>query len=169
MTLEYMTGFGNNFETEALPGALPQGQNSPQRCPYGLYAEQLSGSAFTAPKGSNERSWLYRIRPSVKQSGEYDPVELPHWKSAPNTGAAKLSPGQRRWDPIGVPDSPTTFIQGVRTMTTAGDVFSQVGMASHAYVSNASMHREAFFDADGELLVVPQFGELRIVTELGGL
>ena len=66
MAFSYMPGFGNDFETETLPGALPQGQNSPQRPAYGLYAEQLSGSPFTAPRGTNERSWLYRIRPSVQ-------------------------------------------------------------------------------------------------------
>jgi homogentisate 1,2-dioxygenase len=83
-TAGYMPGFGNDFETEALPGALPQGQNSPQRCPYGLYAEQLSGTAFTAPRGRNERSWCYRIRPSVRHVGRFEPIEVPHWKSAPN-------------------------------------------------------------------------------------
>ncbi len=169
MTVEYMTGFGNNFETEALPGALPQGQNSPQKCPYGLYAEQLSGSPFTAPKTSNERSWLYRIRPSVKQSGDYTPVDHAFWKSAPNTSMAKMSPGQRRWDPVAVPDEATTFVQGVRTMTTAGDVFTQVGMATHVYVANTSMEKEVFFSADSELLIVPQQGSLRFATELGVL
>lgn len=80
----YMPGFGNDFETEALPGALPQGQNSPQKCNYGLYAEQLSGTAFTAPRGQNERTWCYRIRPSVHHTGRFAPIEVPYWKTAPN-------------------------------------------------------------------------------------
>ncbi len=93
MKLKYMPGFGNDFETESLPGALPQGQNSPQRCAYGLYAEQLSGSPFTAPRGINERSWLYRIRPSVKHSGRFTPIENAHWKSAPNLDDHELPIG----------------------------------------------------------------------------
>ena len=76
----YMPGFGNDFETEALPGALPQGMNSPQKCEYGLYAEQLSGTAFTAPRGQNERTWCYRIRPSVKHTSKFASIDLPYWK-----------------------------------------------------------------------------------------
>ena len=167
MTLTYMSGFGNDFETEALPGALPQGQNSPQRCPYGLYAEQLSGSPFTAPRGKNERSWLYRIRPSVRHMGAYRPCELPLWRSAPCLDEAVLPIGQRRWDPTPLPQEPTTWAQGVRTITTAGDVQTHAGMASHVYVANASMQDEFLMLADGELLIVPQLGGLRLVTELG--
>jgi homogentisate 1,2-dioxygenase len=166
-TPAYMPGFGNDFETEALPGALPQGQNSPQRAPYGLYAEQLSGSPFTAPRGTNERSWLYRIRPSVKHSGRFSPVSLPEWKSAPAVDDHSLALGQLRWDPVPIPQTPVTFLTGMRTMTTAGDVNGQAGMASHVYVANADMVDEYFFNADGELLIVPQEGGLRIATELG--
>ena len=166
-TPAYMPGFGNDFETEALPGALPQGQNSPQRAPYGLYAEQLSGSPFTAPRGTNERSWLYRIRPSVKHSGRFSPVSLPEWKSAPTVDDHSLALGQLRWDPVPIPQTPVTFLTGMRTMTTAGDVNGQAGMASHVYVANADMVDEYFFNADGELLIVPQEGGLRIATELG--
>lgn len=166
-TPAYMPGFGNDFETEALPGALPQGQNSPQRAPYGLYAEQLSGSPFTAPRGTNERSWLYRIRPSVKHSGRFSPVSLPEWKSAPAVDDHSLALGQLRWDPVPIPQTPVTFLTGMRTMTTAGDVNGQAGMASHVYVANTDMVDEYFFNADGELLIVPQEGGLRIATELG--
>jgi homogentisate 1,2-dioxygenase len=166
-TPAYMPGFGNDFETEALPGALPQGQNSPQRAPYGLYAEQLSGSPFTAPRGTNERSWLYRIRPSVKHSGRFADLSLPQWKSAPNIGDHTLPLGQLRWDPVPVPAEPTSFLAGMRTMTTAGDVHTQTGMATHVYVANADMADEYFFNADGELLIVPQDGGIRVATELG--
>ena len=117
----YMSGFGNDFETEALDGALPQGQNSPQRCPYGLYAEQLSGTPFTAPRGKNERSWCYRIQPSVKHTNRFKKIEMPFWKSAPHILDDIISLGQYRWNPISS-DTKTNFINGMRTMTTAGDV-----------------------------------------------
>ena len=103
MALSYMPGFGNDFETEALPRALPQGRNSPQRPAYGLYAEQFSGSPFTAPRGTNERSWLYRIRPSVKHTGRFERADFPQWKSAPNIGDHELALGQLRWDPPAAP------------------------------------------------------------------
>ena len=167
MTLEYMTGFGNTFETESLPGALPKGRNSPQRCPYGLYAEQLSGSPFTAPRTSNERSWLYRIRPSVRHMGRYEPYTQKLWRSAPTINEGELSLGQHRWDPVAIPEEPTHFVDGVRTITTAGDTDSQSGLASHLYLVNTSMEDEYFFNADGELLFVPQEGDIRLVTELG--
>ena len=167
MTLNYMPGFGNDFETEALPGALPQGQNSPQRCPYGLYAEQLSGSPFTAPRGSNERSWLYRIRPSVKHVGAFRRFDLPFWKSAPHVVEHGLPLGQLRWDPVPLPDGNLTFLTGMRSITTAGDVYSQTGMAAHIYLINAPMQDEYFYNADGELMLVPDHGRLRIATELG--
>ena len=103
MSISYMPGFGNDFETETLPGSLPQGRNSPQRPAYGLYAEQLSGSPFTAPRGANERSWLYRIRPSVRHAGRFRPVEHAHWKTAPNPGDHELALGQYRWNPVPIP------------------------------------------------------------------
>lgn len=163
----YMPGFGNDFETEALPGALPQGQNSPQKCAYGLYAEQLSGTAFTAPRGQNERTWCYRIRPSVKHTGRFRKIELPFWKTAPNVRDDIISLGQYRWDPIPHTKAAMTWLTGMRTMTTAGDVNTQAGMASHIYLVTRSMKDEYFFSADSELLVVPQEGRLRFCTELG--
>ncbi len=166
-TKDYMPGFGNDFETEALPGALPQGQNSPQRCNYGLYAEQLSGTAFTAPRGQNERTWCYRIRPSVKHSGRYEKMDLPYWKSAPEIKPDVISLGQYRWDPVPHTDKSYTFLTGMRTMTTAGDVNTQVGLANHIYLITESMEDEYFYSADSELLVIPQEGRLRFYTELG--
>jgi len=164
---DYMPGFGNDFETEALPGALPQGQNSPQRCPYGLYAEQLSGSPFTAPRGLNERSWLYRMRPSVRHAGRFARTHLPHWKTAPALDEHDLPIQQLRWNPPPMPNEATTFLSGVRTMTTAGDVNTQTGMAAHIYLVNTSMVDDYAYNADGELLVVPQEGGLRFFTEFG--
>ncbi|MFP4571252.1 homogentisate 1,2-dioxygenase, partial [Rhodosalinus sp.] len=161
----YMPGFGNDFETEALPGALPQGMNSPQKCNYGLYGEQLSGTAFTAHPP--ERTWTYRIRPSVKHSARYRKIELPYWQSAPNVDPDVISLGQYRWDPVPHTDERLTWLTGMRTMTTAGDVNTQVGMASHIYLVTESMVDEYFYSADSELLVVPQEGRLRFATELG--
>ncbi|EKF41231.1 homogentisate 1,2-dioxygenase [Nitratireductor indicus] len=167
MGVQYMPGFGNDFETESLPGALPQGQNSPQRPAYGLYAEQLSGSPFTAPRGTNERSWLYRIRPSVKHTGRFSAVRFDSWKSAPNLGDHELALGQLRWNPMPLPNAETDFLAGVHTMTTAGDAQGQAGMATHVYAFNSSMVDDYFFNADGELLLVPQEGGLRLKTEMG--
>ncbi len=167
VTPGYMPGFGNDFETEALPEALPRGQNSPQKCNYGLYAEQLSGTAFTAPRGQNERTWCYRIRPSVKHTGRFEKIDMPYWRSAPDVDPDVISLGQYRWNPVPHSDEALTFVTGMRSMTTAGDVNTQVGMATHIYLANTTMEDDYFFSADSELLVVPQEGLLRFHTELG--
>ena len=166
VTPGYMSGFGNSFETEALPGALPIGRNSPQNCAYGLYAEQLSGSPFTAPRGTNERSWLYRIRPSVKHSGRFTKADAGHWRTAPCT-EHDMPIAQLRWNPAPMPRTEQTFLQGVCTMTTAGDANTQAGMAAHIYLITKSMVDQNFYNADGELMFVPQDGNLRLVTEFG--
>src|ERR1700690_4185978 len=106
----YQSGFGNEFVTEALPGALPVGRNSPQRCPYGLYAEQFSGTAFTAPRDVNRRSWLYRIRPAVA-CGAFAPLERDLF--AEQSAAQPLAPDQLRWDPLPLPVDPTDFVDGL--------------------------------------------------------
>ena len=160
----YQSGFGNEFATEALPGALPVGRNSPQRAPYGLYAEQLSGSAFTAPRGANRRSWTYRIRPAA--------VHLPFSRMSNGRiesrfGDAPTPPNQLRWDPLPIPTSPTDFLDGLVTMAGNGDPAAMTGCGIHVYSANRSMHDRYFYDADGELLVLPQQGRLRFVTEFG--
>jgi homogentisate 1,2-dioxygenase len=162
----YLSGFGNGFETEALPGALPIGRNSPQKCPYGLYAEQLSGSPFTAPRTTNERSWLYRIRPTVNHWGEFEKVDAGHWRTAPASEVdVPLAP--MRWDPIAIPNEDVTLLSGIRTITTAGDAGTQAGMGTHIYLITKSMQDEYFYNADGEMLFVPQQGKLRFCTEFG--
>jgi homogentisate 1,2-dioxygenase len=166
ITPGYMSGFGNGFETEALPGALPIGRNSPQKCPYGLYAEQLSGSPFTAPRTTNERSWLYRIRPTVSHWGQFQTVDIGLWRTAP-AAEVTMPLAPLRWDPIAIPAEPLSFVEGVRTMTTAGDAGSQSGMGVHLYFVTRSMQNEYFYNADGEMLVVPQQGALRFATEFG--
>jgi homogentisate 1,2-dioxygenase len=164
-SLQYQTGFGNHFASEALAGALPE-QNSPQRCPYGLYAEQLSGTAFTAPRAANRRSWLYRIRPSVKHS----PFRrIGDGLVNNNFSEAPTPPGQLRWDPIPIPQEPTDFIDGLVAMAGNGDPQAQTGCGIYVYAANRPMERRAFYDADGELLIVPQQGALFVTTELGRL
>jgi len=167
MDTDYQPGFGNDFETESVPGALPQGQNSPQQCPLGLYAEQLSGSPFTAPRGKNERSWLYRIRPSVSHTGAFQQCTSGDWLSAPQRQEPSLPLGQYRWDPIPQAKPGTAFLQGMHTMTTAGDVLTQTGMATHVYDFNQDNEDDYLCNADGELLFVPQLGRLFVFTELG--
>jgi homogentisate 1,2-dioxygenase len=163
----YMSGFGNGFETEALPGALPVGRNSPQRCAYGLYAEQLSGSPFTAPRASNARSWLYRIRPTVSHIGRFAPRDPGLWRSAPCAEDTGLPIQPLRWDPLPIPDSGETFLTGMRTITTCGDVSAQTGMAASIALVTRSMVDETFWNSDAEMMVVPQQGRLRFRTEFG--
>ena len=162
--LHYQSGFGNEFATEALPGALPVGRNSPQRCAYGLYAEQLSGTAFTAPRADNRRSWLYRIRPSAMHR-PFERVDA--GLLASDFDAVPASPNQLRWNPLPMPTVPTDFIQGLVTMAGNGDPRAQTGAGVHLYAANTSMRRRIFYSADGELLIVPQRGCHRFVTELG--
>ena len=164
--LPYQSGFGNGFASEALPGALPIGRNSPQRCAYGLYAEQLSGSPFTAPRASNQRSWLYRIRPSVRHIGRFSKADARHWRTAPCV-EADLPIQPLRWSPVAIPAAPQTLIEGMCTVTTAGDADARAGMAAHLYLANRSMPDEVFYNADGEMLFVPQHGALRFRTEFG--
>jgi homogentisate 1,2-dioxygenase len=164
--LEYMSGFGNHFASEAVGGALPVGQNNPQTPPQGLYTEQLSGTAFTAPRGENRRTWMYRIRPSVKHVHDLRAADLGLVRTAP-TREAEPPIGQLRWDPVPMPDEPSTWLEGLRTIGTNGDVHGQYGMAAHIYLANRSMDDSYFYNADGELLVVPQDGDLRFHTECG--
>jgi homogentisate 1,2-dioxygenase len=159
---EALCGFGNHFATEALPGALPP-QNSPQRCPYGLYAEQLSGTAFTAPRAANRRSWLYRIRPAA-QLGEFRPFGHDRFGSA---FVQSPPPDPLRWDPLPIPVAATDFLDGLMTLGGNGSPAAQSGAGIHLYAANRSMLQRAFYDADGELLIVPQLGRLLLVTELG--
>lgn len=162
----YQSGFGNEFASEAVAGALPHGQNSPQNTAHGLYAEQLSGTAFTAPRHVNRRSWLYRMRPAAMhqpfaamQSGKFhnDFDQIP------------ASPNQLRWDPLPIPTTPTDFIDGLFTVAGNGSAASQTGIGVHLYAANRSMHGRYFYDADGELLIVPQQGRLQIATEMGSI
>jgi homogentisate 1,2-dioxygenase len=166
-SIAYMTGFENSFATEAVAGALPVMRNSPQRAPRGLYAEQLSGSAFTAPRSSNKRTWFYRIRPSVKHGRGFKEVDRGLIRTAPCRDESDLPIAQMRWHPVAIPTEPCNFLSGLRTICTAGDVYMQAGMASHVYVANRSMGDDYFYNADGELLLVPQENSIAVFTECG--
>ena len=163
--LQYQSGFGNEFATEAHPGALPVGQNSPQRHPLGLYTEQWSGSAFTAPRGQNRRTWTYRLRPSVTHR-PFEEVDARLIRSGP-FNEVPATPSQLRWDPLPLPTGKTDFVDGIVTLGGNGDPATQCGVGIHWYAANASMEDRFFYSADGELLIVPQLGGLRLHTELG--
>ncbi|GAA4213827.1 homogentisate 1,2-dioxygenase [Sphingomonas endophytica] len=165
-TPRYHPGFGNHVSTEAVPGALPIGRNSPQHVPFGLYTEQLSGTAFTAPRHENRRTWLYRLRPTAQHPAfsRYDGA--PHLRAAPFD--TPPSPNRMRWDPLPWPDATTDWLDGLVTYGGTGNVAEQTGVAIHLYAATADMGR-AFFSADGELLIVPQEGALTIDTEMGRL
>jgi len=164
MNLHYQTGFGNEFATEALPGALPTGQNSPQRVAYGLYAEQISGTAFTAPRSHNRRTWTYRIRPAAMH-GAF--LHMPNGLIISDFTAVPATPNQLRWNPLPDPAEETDFISGWVTMAGTGSADAQSGCAIHLYAANADMINRYFYSADSELLIVPQAGRLLIKTELG--
>ncbi len=165
--LKYQSGFGNEFATEAIAGALPEGQNAPQKVAHGLYAEQFSGTAFTAPRSTNRRSWLYRLRPSVLHK-PFQPMGKNLTQTAPLTDAV-VTPNQLRWDPIPFPLETADFLDSLVTMGVCGNAAMQSGVGIHIYTANASMQGRYFYNADGELLVVPQLGRLRFHTELGQL
>ena len=165
--MDYMIGFGNTFETESIKGALPKGQNSPQKCTFNLYAEQLSGSPFSSPLAINERSWLYRLRPSVKHSGNYKKINIKNWKSAPHLGEHNLPVGQYRWDPFDIEPNDIDFIHSVKTITISGDVNMHLGMSSSVYIFNKSMTNTVFTNADAEMLFIPYLGTLILFTEMG--
>src|SRR5271170_3995435 len=163
--LAYQSGFGNHFVSEAVPGALPVGRNSPQRPPHGLYAELISGTSFTSPRGENRRTWTYRIQPSVVHR-PYARIDNGLIRSAPFNDV-DATPTQLRWSPIPIPKQPTDFVEGIVTLGGNGDVATQVGMCVHIYAANHSMTDRSFYNADGEMLIVPQLGRARFVTELG--
>ena len=163
----YISGFGNQFATEAVEGALPQGRNSPQKVNRGLYAELISGSAFTAPRVDNRRTWMYRRQPSVVTGG-YEALAHAFLKTGAKEGVA-APPNPMRWFPTPIPSAPTDFIDGLRTIVVNGEADAQSGVAAHLWLANKAMGRRAFVNADGEMLLVPQQGSIRVVTELGVL
>jgi homogentisate 1,2-dioxygenase len=163
--LNYMPGFSNHFATEAVAGALPEGRNSPQRPAFGLYAEQLSGTAFTAPRHENRRSWLYRMRPSAEH-----PPFRPYEGASLFTATAlhdPLPPNRLRWSPLGLPEEPTDLVDGMATMMANGGPEALSGCAVHVYRATADMRHRCFFNADGEMLFIPEQGRLTLLTEMG--
>ena len=163
--LHHQSGFGNEFATEAVEGALPHGQNSPQKAPLGLYTEQLSGTAFTAPRSVNRRTWTYRIRPSVTHK-PFSETGSGLFRSGP-FNELSTPPNQMRWNPVPMPEKKTDFVEGIVTLGGSGDPALQIGVGLHVYAANAPMRDRYFYNADGEMLIVPQERALRVHTELG--
>ncbi|MBL0040702.1 MAG: homogentisate 1,2-dioxygenase, partial [Xanthomonadales bacterium] len=163
MDLRYQSGFGNEFATEAIPGTLPVGRNSPQRVAHGLYAEQISGTAFTMPRHANLRSWMYRIRPGSMHQRFAMMAEGAFHNRFDEVPA---DPNQLRWSPFPLPAARTDFIDGLYTMAGNGSPAAMAGVGMHVYAANASMTDRFFVNADGEMLIVPQQGRLRFVTEM---
>ena len=165
--LRYQSGFGNEFVTEAVTGAVPEGQNAPQKSALGLYTEQFSGTPFTAPRAVNRRTWTYRIRPSVTHK-PFEEIGMGMVRSGP-FHEAPTPPTQLRWDPLPIPQQPTDFVDGIVTLGGSGDPAMQTGVAIHIYAANVSMTERFFYNADGEMLLVPQLGSLLLLTELGNI
>jgi homogentisate 1,2-dioxygenase len=165
---KYQSGFGNEFATEAEAGALPQGQNAPQQAPLGLYTEQISGTAFTSPRALNRRTWSYRIRPSVMHEPYREFAKTTLLRSGP-FDEVPTPPNQMRWNPLPLPTEATDFVEGIVTLGGNGDPAMQDGVGIHLYVANASMEDRFFYNADGEMLILPQQGKLLLLTELGVL
>ncbi len=163
----YLAGLGAHHQTEAVPGALPVGQNSPQEVAFGLYAEQLSGTAFTVPRAQALRSWVYRLRPSAMH-GTFRRIGDGAMRTAP-CHEAELAPNRLRWGPPPWPEASADFVDGLATLATAGDARAQRGCAAHVYAIDRAMQARVFQDADGELLFVPQEGALTLATEMGRL
>jgi homogentisate 1,2-dioxygenase len=164
--IKYMNGLGGYYSTESHPGVLPKAQNTPQICPYGLYAEQLSGAAFTAPRHKNLHSWLYRIRPSVLH---HRLIENPTQQIFEQFNQLAIDPNQFRWSPMDLPDNneKVDFVSGLQLMCGAGDPSLKEGLSIYNYVCNTSMGNKAFYNSDGDFLIVPQVGSLYILTEFG--
>jgi len=165
--LKVQSGFGNTFSTEAVKGALPVGQNSPQKAPHGLYPEVISGTAFTAPRAENQSTWMYRLRPSAMHA-PFKRIATGLLRSGPFHEVA-ASPNRLRWNPFPIPQKPTDFIEGLMTLAGSGDPAAQAGIAVHIYRANRSMSDRVFYNADGEMMFVPQQGTLVLATELGRL
>ncbi|KAI7977079.1 hypothetical protein EIK77_005284 [Talaromyces pinophilus] len=168
---KYQEGFGNHFSSEAIPGTIPHGQNSPRNVRFGLYAEQITATAFIAPRHANKKAWLYRIRPAVAHQGF---TELPDNKDTeccflPLNPKIHVSPTQLAWLPTDIPEEETDFVTGLRTFAGSGDPTLREGLATHVYVANKSMTKKAFVNSDGEFLIVPEKGALNIQTEFGPL
>ncbi|KAL7270290.1 hypothetical protein RUND412_007007 [Rhizina undulata] len=170
---KYQAGFGNHFESEAIPGTIPQGQNNPRCVRFGLYAEQMTASAFVAPRHSNKNAWLYRVRPAVAHQGFSDLPDNPDVESnfLPMNPKVRVSPTQLAWYPFKIPaaSEKTTFVTGLKTLAGSGEPTLREGLATHIYVANKSMENEAFVNSDGDFLIVPQQGALDIQTEFGML
>src|SRR5712691_3153619 len=163
--LAYQSGFGNQFSSEAVDGTLPVGRNAPQQAPKGLYTEVLSGTAFTAPRAENQSTWLYKLRPSAMHA-PYKRIADGLLRSGP-FAEVETPPNRLRWDPLPMPSKAVDFVDGLYTVAGSGDPAAQTGLAVHLYRATRSMRDRYFYNADGEMMFVPQQGSLKIFSELG--
>ena len=163
---EYLSGFGNALSSEAREGVLPPRQNTPRKVPFGLYAEQINGTGFTLERAHNQRVWLYRLRPQIVVSGW---EKLPASQFVGRFDEGSVSPELLRFAPQAWPETDVDFIGGLVTFAGAGDPCAKTGFAIHQYAASVDMVRRAAANLDGDLLVVPQEGALRVQTELGWL
>jgi homogentisate 1,2-dioxygenase len=163
---EYLCGFGAAHGSEALKGALPEAQNSPRLPPYGLVAEQLNGTSFTVPRAENRRVWLYRVRPSLVQD-DAEPMAHPSFNLDYLDQPPAASPVG--WTPRVLPEGGIDFVDGLTTRAGAGDPADARGLALHTFVASSDMGARAMVDADGDLMILPDTGILRLRTELGWL
>lgn len=163
--LTYQNGLGNAFQTEAIPGTLPQTQNAPRKVPHGLYAEQINGTGFTVERAHNQRTWMYRLRPQI-HGNTFESYRHPRFTGRFDQGVS--SPQVRRYKPVALPTEAADFLDGLTTFAGAGDPSAKRGMAIHLYGANRDMER-AMANIDGDLMIVPEHGRLRIDTEMGRL
>lgn len=163
----YLSGFGNEHATEALPGALPVGRNSPQKLPYGLYAEQVNGSAFTVPRSENQRSWLYRIYPTAAAQGAW--ARTHNERLDESDEPLETSPERCRWRPWTAEVGEIDFVDGLFRLCQSGGARERRGMSLYVYAANRSMRNRVFSSVDGELIILPQQGSIRVRTEMGNL
>ncbi|KAI9822498.1 MAG: hypothetical protein M1827_000217 [Pycnora praestabilis] len=169
---EYQSGFGNTFESEAVPGTLPQGQNSPRNVRFGLYAEQMTASAFVAPRHLNRKAWLYRARPAVAHQGFDDLPDNEDTESnfMPINPRVHLCAQQLAWLPFDIPSGDDiNFVEGIKTIAGSGEPTLREGIATHMYMANKSMNKQTYTNSDGDYLICPQQGSLDIQTEFGPL
>ncbi|PPQ83494.1 hypothetical protein CVT25_006984 [Psilocybe cyanescens] len=168
---KYQVGFGNLFASEAIPGTLPDAQNSPQKNKYDLYTEGMTGASFVAPRSENVTAWLYRIRPSVAHKGFKRLPDNEDLESCflPLNPKVHISPTQLAWHPFDLPSdsAKVDFADGLKTIAGNGDPTLHEGLAIHVYLANASMEKRAFCNNDGDMLILPQQGRLDIQTEFG--
>jgi len=168
-SLRYLAGFGNTLQSEAVPGALPTEQNTPNPPPFSLVTEQINGTGFTVHRAENRRVWLYRLRAQILDRPFTEWASPAGGRFVADFGEGVPTPEVMRFRPMSMPSAPTTFLEGLTTFAGAGDPSQRRGAAVHLYAATADMVDTSFCNIDGDLLLVPEHGRLHVRTELGRL